>query len=146
MAKLFSPRYLQSLKNINKSFNIKYSPYCNMQHSCTFMPISRLLTKTNTSLVLNDRIGATVLSCNLGSNSLFKRNLTTSKWCLSKRNETNEPDLEKPKKQGLVARFKELTRKYWYVLIPVHVITSAGWIAGFYYLSTRYKIRDRHIL
>lgn len=135
MAKLFSPRYLQSLKNINKSFTIKYSPYSNMQHSCTLIPISRLLTKTNTSLVLNDRISKTVLSSNLGSNSLFKSNLTTSQWCLSKK--SNEPELEQPKKQGIVARFKELTRKYWYVLVPVHVITSAGWVAGFYYLSTR---------
>lgn len=135
MAKLFSPRYLQSLKNINKSFNIKYSPYSSMQHSCTLLPISRLLTKTNTSLVLNNRISTTVLSSNLGSNSLFKSNLTTSQWCLSKK--LNEPELEPPKKQGIVARFKELTRKYWYVLVPVHVITSAGWVAGFYYLSTR---------
>lgn len=138
MAKLFSPRYLHSLKNINKSFTIKYSPFCNMQHaSCTIMPISHLLTKTNPSLVLNDRISTTVLSSKLGNNSLLKCNLTTSKWCLNKKSDTKQPEVEPPKKQGIVARFKDLTKKYWYVLVPVHVITSAGWLAGFYYLSTR---------
>lgn len=134
MAKLFSPRYLQSLKNINKSFNIKYSPYCNMQHSCTLLPIPHL-TKTNRSFALNDSISTTVLISNLGNNSVFRSNLTTSKWCLDKK--SDPPELEQPKKQGIVARFKELTRKYWYVLVPVHIITSAGWLAGFYYLSTR---------
>lgn len=136
MTKLFSPRYLQSLRNINKSFNIKYSPYCNTQQSCMLMPISRLLTKTNKS-VHNDRISPTALSSNLGINALFKSNLTTSQWCLNNKSDTKEPELEPPKKQGIVARFKDLTKKYWYVLIPVHVITSAGWLAGFYYLSTR---------
>lgn len=137
MAKLFSPRYLQSLKNINKSFNIKYSSFGSMQHSCTLMPISHLSTKMNTSVLLNDRISRTVLSSNLGNNSLLKSNLTTSKWCLNTPNEKNVPDSEQPKKLGIVARFKELAKKYWYVLIPVHVITSAGWLGGFYYLSTR---------
>lgn len=36
---------------------------------------------------------------------------------------------------GLFAKFKLMYKKYWYVLIPVHVVTSAGWLCGFYYLS-----------
>ncbi|XP_055911394.1 protein FAM210A-like [Eupeodes corollae] len=32
-------------------------------------------------------------------------------------------------------KFKLMYKKYWYVLIPVHVVTSISWIAGFYYLS-----------
>ncbi|XP_061397954.1 uncharacterized protein C18orf19 homolog A [Musca vetustissima] len=36
---------------------------------------------------------------------------------------------------GLFAKFKLMYKKYWYVLIPVHVVTSAGWLGGFYYLS-----------
>lgn len=134
MTKLFSPRYLLSLKSINKSFNIKYSPYCMQQLS---IPISPLLTKTNEIFLLNDKISSTVLSSNLGINSLTKRNFITSKWCLNNKSDTKESASEPPKKLGVVARFKELTRKYWYVLVPVHVITSAGWLAGFYYLSTR---------
>ncbi len=141
MAKLFSPRYLKSLLDINKSFNIKYTPYCNVKHSCTLTSISHLLSKTNTSrdtrLVFNDRISTTVLSGNIGNNLLFTKNFTTSQWCLNKTPVPKEPEVEQPKKQGIVARFKDLTRKYWYVLVPVHVITTAGWLAGFYYLSTR---------
>ncbi|EDV34364.1 uncharacterized protein Dana_GF21272 [Drosophila ananassae] len=36
---------------------------------------------------------------------------------------------------GLFAKFKHMYKQYWYVLIPVHVITSVGWFGGFYYLS-----------
>ncbi|XP_075158673.1 uncharacterized protein C18orf19 homolog A [Haematobia irritans] len=36
---------------------------------------------------------------------------------------------------GLFAKFKLMYKMYWYVLIPVHVVTSAGWLIGFYYLS-----------
>ncbi|XP_017060556.1 uncharacterized protein C18orf19 homolog A [Drosophila ficusphila] len=36
---------------------------------------------------------------------------------------------------GLFAKFKHMYKQYWYVLIPVHVLTSVGWFGGFYYLS-----------
>lgn len=138
MAKLFSPRYLQSLTNINKSLNIKYSPFVNMKHNFGLAPMSQLSIKTYTSrdtrLLFNERINAATFYHNLGNNSQFTNNFTTSQWCLKTADKT-EP--EQPKKQGIVARFKDLTKKYWYVLVPVHVITSAGWLAGFYYLSTR---------
>lgn len=38
---------------------------------------------------------------------------------------------------GLFARFKLMYKKYWYVLIPVHCVTSIGWLGGFYYMSKR---------
>lgn len=38
---------------------------------------------------------------------------------------------------GLFAKFKHMYKQYWYVLIPVHVLTSVGWFGGFYYLSKR---------
>ena len=39
------------------------------------------------------------------------------------------------KKLGLIARFKKMTKEYWYVLIPVHCFTSCFWFGGFYYAS-----------
>ncbi|GAB0096754.1 FAM210A [Sergentomyia squamirostris] len=50
---------------------------------------------------------------------------------------TNTPESadDPPKKEGLVARFKKMYKEYWYVLVPVHLVTSAGWLGGFYYLS-----------
>lgn len=39
------------------------------------------------------------------------------------------------KKLGIIARFKKMTKEYWYVLIPVHCFTSCFWFGGFYYAS-----------
>ncbi|XP_068083271.1 uncharacterized protein C18orf19 homolog A isoform X2 [Anabrus simplex] len=39
------------------------------------------------------------------------------------------------KKVGLVQKFKQMYRDYWYVLVPVHLVTSIGWFGGFYYLA-----------
>lgn len=36
---------------------------------------------------------------------------------------------------GLFARFKKMYKEYWYILLPVHVVTSAVWLGGFYYLA-----------
>lgn len=54
--------------------------------------------------------------------------------------ETN-PELVVPEveteKLGLFARFKKMYKEYWYVLLPVHCVTSACWLGGFYYVSIR---------
>lgn len=49
-------------------------------------------------------------------------------------------------KLGLVAKFKLMYKKYWYVLVPVHVVTSVGWLGGFYYLSQRCVCKQREII
>ncbi|XP_034141877.1 uncharacterized protein C18orf19 homolog A-like [Drosophila guanche] len=36
---------------------------------------------------------------------------------------------------GLFAAFRHMYKQYWYVLIPVHWVTSAGWLVGFYFLA-----------
>lgn len=48
---------------------------------------------------------------------------------------------EETKKLSLFQRFKEMYKKYWYVMVPVHLVTSAAWFGGFYYLAKRYIIR-----
>lgn len=45
---------------------------------------------------------------------------------------------EPPKKLGLVGRFKQMYKEYWYVLVPVHLVTSIGWFTTFYYMAKRY--------
>jgi hypothetical protein len=40
-------------------------------------------------------------------------------------------------KPSLMARFKAMYRDYYYVLIPVHVVTSLGWFGAFYHTSQR---------
>lgn len=52
---------------------------------------------------------------------------------------SSDPTNEKPEepKPTLYQRFKAMYRDYWYVLLPVHVITSACWFGGFYYMVSR---------
>ncbi|KAK4879019.1 hypothetical protein RN001_007165 [Aquatica leii] len=38
-------------------------------------------------------------------------------------------------KPSLLQRFKSMYRDYWYVLVPVHLVTSIAWFGGFYYLA-----------
>lgn len=52
--------------------------------------------------------------------------------------EKSESITQSDEKLTLTARFKKMYKDYWYVLLPVHVVTSTFWIGGFYYLSTRY--------
>lgn len=44
---------------------------------------------------------------------------------------------EVQEKLSLFKRFKKMYRDYWYVLVPVHLVTSAAWFGGFYYLAER---------
>lgn len=41
------------------------------------------------------------------------------------------------KKLTLFQKFKQMYRDYWYVLVPVHLVTSAAWFGGFYYMAKR---------
>lgn len=42
------------------------------------------------------------------------------------------------KKLTIFQRFKLMYKEYWYVLLPVHVATSACWLGGFYYMAIRF--------
>lgn len=47
-----------------------------------------------------------------------------------------QDEIEEPvKKISIFQRFKQMYRDYWYVLVPVHLVTSAAWFGGFYYLA-----------
>lgn len=49
--------------------------------------------------------------------------------------ENDEKETEK--KLSIFQKFKDMYKKYWYVLVPVHLVTSACWFGGFYYLAKR---------
>lgn len=42
-----------------------------------------------------------------------------------------------PEKLSLTAKFKLMYKNYWYILVPVHIVTSCFWFGGFFYLSKR---------
>jgi len=39
-------------------------------------------------------------------------------------------------------KMKQMTKDYWHVLIPVHVITSIGWVAIFYTAVRKYVLME----
>ncbi|KAG8333820.1 hypothetical protein J6590_102622 [Homalodisca vitripennis] len=56
---------------------------------------------------------------------------------VSVRNFGSSAEEDKPNtKPSLYQRFKAMYRDYWYVLVPVHLVTSAAWFGGFYYLAS----------
>lgn len=48
----------------------------------------------------------------------------------------NQED-ESQKKLSVFQRFKQMYKNYWYVLLPVHLVTSTFWFGGFYYMAKR---------
>lgn len=68
---------------------------------------------------------------------LFTRHVATNGNKQTEESKIEESNTTKLEKLSLLQRFKEMYRDYWYVLVPVHLITSLGWFAGFYYLSKR---------
>lgn len=82
------------------------------------------------------------------SNKIFKNVKLEPVWCVGIRQfsaNSSKPSEEcnckqEEKKLSLFQRFKEMYKKYWYVLVPVHLVTSACWFGGFYYLAERYVI------
>lgn len=55
--------------------------------------------------------------------------------CDHSKDKENEQD--KMKKLTLFQKFKQMYRDYWYVLVPVHLVTSAAWFGSFYYMAKR---------
>lgn len=58
--------------------------------------------------------------------------------------EPQPPCKGREEKKSIFQRFKEMYKKYWYVLVPVHLVTSAFWFGGFYYLAKRYVVYKLH--
>lgn len=53
--------------------------------------------------------------------------------CTSQQISGQPPGGSNEEKPGLIKKFKQMYRDYWYVLLPVHMVTSAMWYGGFYY-------------
>lgn len=47
-------------------------------------------------------------------------------------------DPSKGKKISIFQKMKQLAKDYWHILVPVHLITSAVWVAVFYTAVTKY--------
>lgn len=62
----------------------------------------------------------------------FGKTVLVARYCNLNGNKGDAPKVESTQKLSVFAKMKQMTKDYWHVLIPVHVITSIGWIAIFY--------------
>lgn len=77
------------------------------------------------------------IHCKHFSTSVLNRSIEKNKKekCNVSKDMENEQD--EVKKLTLFQKFKQMYRDYWYVLLPVHLVTSAGWFGSFYYMANR---------
>ncbi|KAK6631904.1 hypothetical protein RUM44_006934 [Polyplax serrata] len=47
---------------------------------------------------------------------------------------TGNDQVPQEKKLSMFQKIKKMWKEYWYVVFPVHLVTSAVWAGGFYYL------------
>lgn len=53
--------------------------------------------------------------------------------------EQKQPKTEEIKNEVKLSKWqqlKKLYKEYWYIVVPVHLVTSVGWYGGFYYLAS----------
>ena len=84
--------------------------------------------KNNNQLLLSSVTSTSFPLLHFNRNG-FSRNSSVRHYSDDKSNS------EEPK--SLIDKFKALWKKYWYIVLPVHVITSCMWLGGFYYASVR---------
>jgi len=56
----------------------------------------------------------------------------------SKQSSENDCQKQTEHKISIFQKMKQMTKDYWHILIPVHVITSIGWVAIFYAAVRKY--------
>lgn len=76
------------------------------------------------------RISLTQCSSSKLLSSSIKRNVKPIRRIVEEGKKTDEWD--ELSKMSLFQRYKIMLKKYWYVAIPVHAITSALWFGAFY--------------
>lgn len=44
--------------------------------------------------------------------------------------------MDDDRSQNIFQRFKNMAKKYWYIVLPVHLVTSTVWFGSFYFLAS----------
>lgn len=63
--------------------------------------------------------------------NINRNDITLAYYCDSKQTPKDCQQVE-PEKVSVFQKMKQLTKDYWHILIPVHLVTSLGWVAIFY--------------
>ncbi|PSN50629.1 hypothetical protein C0J52_15144 [Blattella germanica] len=141
------PKYVSLIKNPSRhSITSKSSTCCTLfsLNTCTFVHEQQwnyYCTKSVPQSTLQS-LKSSVPEYMRGFQSFTSR-CCPSVFLISKHpystNANKQPDESNAsvteEKLTLFQKFKQMYRDYWYVLVPVHLVTSLGWFAGFYYLA-----------
>ncbi|XP_013107099.2 uncharacterized protein C18orf19 homolog A [Stomoxys calcitrans] len=121
------------IRNTNAGNSSKRRWECNLLPLNTFFPqnqiCSTIITSKFHSIASASRRNLSTKKCPDHTNK------SDTKSAVAATESANDDIFGEASKLGLFAKFKLMYKMYWYVLIPVHVVTSAGWLVGFYYLS-----------
>lgn len=53
---------------------------------------------------------------------------------------TNPPPPPDEKPPNIFQRFKNMAKKYWYIVLPVHLVTSTVWFGSFYLIASIFDV------
>ncbi|XP_072753670.1 uncharacterized protein [Anoplolepis gracilipes] len=88
------------------------------------------ITSCNSSSLVNN-----VLACQRSS----RQDMTKNGFTLAYYSDIKQSSMDDCQKQpqveqkvSIFQKMKQMTKDYWHVLIPVHIVTSVGWVAIFY--------------
>ncbi|XP_050429527.1 uncharacterized protein LOC126838829 [Adelges cooleyi] len=94
---------------------------------CTSFPICMVRIAFHQSVTLS-RLRCNTVKIN-NNNGILARNYTIEK-------PTTPSCDNNEKKPGILQRFKIAYKKYWFVVLPVHLVTSSVWFGSFYLISS----------
>lgn len=117
--------------------SVLFPTVCRRAHSSILFNVKhRYISSRNFVLFSTDNYYSSHFSRPTDKNVLKLNKYSVAPACV--RNLSNDvQNPEKPPKLGLVAQFKQMYKDYWYVLVPVHLVTSAIWFGAFYYVAKR---------
>ncbi|XP_076389099.1 protein FAM210A isoform X2 [Megachile rotundata] len=61
----------------------------------------------------------------------FNKNILVTRYCQSKTSKDAAKEGQ-PAKVSIFTKMKQMGKDYWHILLPVHIVTSVGWLVMFY--------------
>lgn len=75
-------------------------------------------------------------SCHVNKFYMNHKNIGVSRYCCSNAVSTPPRMDDEDKSKNIFQRFKTMAKKYWYIVLPVHLVTSALWFGSFYFIAS----------
>lgn len=71
---------------------------------------------------------------------MYKKTNCVSYYSTTQSNDSTKVDStsEPPKKLSIIQKMKQLYKDYWRILVPVHIVTSIGWVGIFWIAAKKY--------